>query len=55
MFYNFCGDFDKLLKQDYRKSKAKEKGITYPQFCIVTFANILDEGKKVLNIKTKKH
>jgi hypothetical protein len=55
MFYNFCGTFDKLLKADYRKSKMKEKGVTFPQFCIVTYSNFMEEANEVLNIKPKKN
>jgi len=51
MFYDFCGVFDDMLRKDYRKSKAKEKGMTYPQFCVVVFANFMEESNEVLNIK----
>jgi hypothetical protein len=51
MLYNFCGEFDEMLKKDYKKLKLKEKGVTFPQFCIGMFSNIMDEGKEVLNIK----
>lgn len=54
MFYNFCGDFDAQLKKDYKKSKMKEEGVTYPQFCITMFATIIEEANDVLNIKKKK-
>lgn len=55
MFYDFCGTFDKTLKADYRKSKAKEKGITFPQFCIAVYSNLMEEADEVLNIKPKKN
>lgn len=55
MFYNFCGTFDKLLRADYRKSKMKENGVTFPQFCIVTYSNFMEEANEVLNIKPKKN
>lgn len=55
MFYNFCGTFDKLLRADYRKSKMKEKGVTFPQFCIVIYSNFMEEANEVLNIKPKKN
>ncbi len=51
MLYNFCGEFDEMLKKDYKKLKLKEKGVTFPQFCIGMFSNIMDEAKEVLNIK----
>jgi hypothetical protein len=54
MFYDFCGVFDDMLRKDYRKSKAKEKGMTYPQFCVVIFANFMEEANDVLNIKKPK-
>lgn len=55
MFYDFCGTFDKMLRADYRKSKSKEKGITFPQFCIVVYSNIIEEADELLNIKPKNH
>ncbi|MBM3417413.1 MAG: hypothetical protein FJY17_00655 [Bacteroidetes bacterium] len=48
--YNFCGQLDSTLKYDYRKQKLKSKGVTYPQFCIVVFANLTEEAKNVLTI-----
>jgi len=54
LFYDFCGSFEDMLKSDYKKSKAKDKGITYPQFCISVFANFMETGKELFNIKTKK-
>lgn len=54
LFYDFCGIFDDLLKKDYRKSKIKEKGITFPQFCITVFANTLSEAEQLFDIKPKK-
>lgn len=54
LFYDFCGTFDALLRKDYRKSKLKDKGVTFPQFCVVTYANFMDEANKVLNIKKPK-
>ena len=49
MFYNFCGDFDTMLKKDYKKSKSKDKGITFPQFCVVVFANMIEEAEGLFN------
>jgi len=54
MFYNFCGQFDDMLKKDYRKSKSKDKGITFPQFCVVMFANIAEEANQLFS-KPKKN
>lgn len=54
MFYNFCGTFDKSLRADYRKSKSKEKGITFPQFCIAVYSNLLDEVKEKHNVSKSK-
>jgi hypothetical protein len=54
MFYDFCGQFDELLKKDYKKSKAKANGVTYPQFCIGVFANFIDTANELLNTKPKK-
>lgn len=51
MFYNFCGDFDDMLQKQYKKTKIKDKGVTFPQFCITVFANMIDEANEVLNIK----
>lgn len=55
MFYEFCGIFDKQLKTDYRKSKMKKKGVTFSQFCVITFANFMEEANQALNIKPKKN
>jgi len=55
LFYDFCGTFDKELKKDYRKSKIKDKGVTFPQFCITMFANFIEEANQVFNIKPKKN
>jgi hypothetical protein len=44
-FYEFCGTFDKKLKADYKKSKIKNKGITFPQFCVVVYSNAVDQIK----------
>jgi hypothetical protein len=33
----------------------KEKGVTFPQFCIVTYSNFMEEANEVLNIKPKKN
>jgi hypothetical protein len=52
--YNFCGSMEKTLQYDYKKQKLKSKGITYPQFCIVVFSNLIGESKKILNIKSNK-
>ena len=49
LFYSFCGTFDKLLKKEYSKQKLKSKGITFPQFCIVTFSNMIETAEDVLN------
>jgi hypothetical protein len=53
LFYSFCGTFDKTLKSDYSKQKLKSKGVTFPQFCIVTFAVLMETGDDLLNIKTR--
>lgn len=50
-FYNFCGTFDKELKKQYRKSELKNQ-ISFPQFCITMYANLLDDAKELLTIKT---
>ena len=42
-FYEFCGTFDKKLKADYKKSNIKNKGITFPQFCVVVYSNAVDQ------------
>lgn len=52
LFYDFCGSFDEQLKKDYRKSKIKDKGVTFPQFCVTMFANFLEEAEQRLNIKS---
>ena len=44
-FYEFCGTFDKKLKADYKKSNIKNKGVTFPQFCIVVYSNTVDQIK----------
>jgi len=54
MFYEFCGEFDDLLKKDYRKFKLKDQGVTYPQYCVTVFATFIEEANDVLNIKKKK-
>lgn len=54
MFYNFCGDFDAMLKKDYKTSKLKEEGVTFPQFCITLFAVFMENANESLNIKPNK-
>lgn len=49
LFYDFCGTFDKTLKREYIKQKLKSKGITFPQFCLVTFTNMMETAEDVLN------
>lgn len=53
MFYDFCGVFDKDLKKDYRKSKISAHGVTFPQFCVTMFANLVDDANEVFNVKKK--
>jgi hypothetical protein len=54
LFYDFCGTFDEKLKKDYRKSKIKDKGVTFPQFCVTMFANLIEESNQIFNIKSNK-
>jgi hypothetical protein len=46
-FYNFCGTFDKELKKQYKNSELKNQ-ISFPQFCITMYANLLDDAKQLL-------
>ena len=54
MFYNFCGDFDEMLKKEFKKSGGSKQGMSYPQFCIALFANIIDEASDALTFKSIK-
>jgi hypothetical protein len=51
--YNFCGEYDKLLIDDYKEQKIKEQGVSFPQFCIVVFSNLLEKNSSVLQNKKK--
>jgi hypothetical protein len=44
--YNFCGDFHKVLESDYVEQKLKDKGLTFPQYCVVVFANLIEPQTK---------
>ena len=52
--YNFCGQMEKTLRYDYKKQRLKSQGITYPQFCIVVYSNLIEESKKIFDIKPNK-
>ena len=51
--YNFCGEYDALLMSDYIEQKIKDQGISFPQFCIVVFSNLLEKNSSVLQNKKK--
>jgi hypothetical protein len=46
ILYNFCGDFHKVLESDYKQQDLKEKGMTFPQYCVVVFANLIEPQTK---------
>jgi len=52
LLFNFCGEFDAILKKDYKNSKLKE-AITYTQYCIVMFTNVMNEATELLNYNKK--
>lgn len=54
MCYNFCGDFDEVLRKDYKKTKLKENGVTFPQFCISVFVTFMERANDEMNVESKK-
>ena len=53
LFYNFCGQFNAQLEKDYKKAKMNNLGVSFPQFCIITFANLMEDSNKPVK-RTKK-
>jgi len=50
-FFNYCGLMNEQLLKAYKKSKEKKQGITFPQYCVIHFATMLDK-LKTLNIQS---
>ena len=41
LFYEFVGEFEENLREDYEKIPQADQKFTYSQFCIVQFANLI--------------
>lgn len=41
LLYDFVGEFEESLTEQYNKIPQPEQRFTYAQFCIVQFANII--------------
>ena len=42
LFYEFVGEFEENLRDDYEKIPQAEQRFTYVQFCIIAFNNIIN-------------
>lgn len=42
LFYEFVGEFEENLRDDYENIPQAEQKFTYVQFCIIAFNNIIN-------------
>ena len=42
LFYEFVGEFEENLRDDYEKIPQAEQKFTYAQFCVIAFSNIIN-------------
>lgn len=42
LFYEFVGEFEENLREDYEKVPQAEQKFTYAQFCVIAFSNIIN-------------
>lgn len=42
IFYEFVGEFEEILSQEYNQTPLHEQRFTYPQFCIIKFYQIIN-------------
>lgn len=41
LLYEFLGEFEEILTEQYNSIPQEEQRFTYAQFCIIQFANII--------------